>query len=709
MSITVQVPGYGNFDFPDGMSQAQMAAAINKQLKPTTTQKIANKAENIWDGFANSNLGSGAISVAQGLGDFAQDIALGVADPAMQLAYGTQNLASRGLSKLTGKPAEDFGMYQGNLIDQAPNPMVAGIASVPGAFALPGGALLKGAKGINALATGAGLGAGYGAAFGASQDPNSDILTDTAIGAAIPAGIVGGAQAVKGGVNAVKGIVAKNKLNKLEKASQKPYSDVKTPEDVAKILNTIGEDVPIDLGTITGSVREANKYKKSSNLCGSNNEERMREAVKKTDNIADRLAAEMSQGVHDEATGTDAVVKHIKENYASHLGKFKSLDEELSTLAKDRLIDTTSRPNSVQSATRILNDLADTETKGGSHFLSGDKNLKRLIENVKSGGSPLSTDVITGAPIKVRQDYNDLKNMRTYVGEQIGNLKSVPFAKRDKKAIGELGEIYYALDDDMEAALQAHPEMLPAWANRSKYYKENVKPYEKNNRIADIVESNDQTSLFTKLNSTDKDIQKVVKDMSPEAQKLLLGLGFKGAIKEDLATGQISGKTAQIAAGYERLNNSPVLKQVLDEKDHALFKKLGKLHGLTKDYRPLLKNPETGAKNTKLLQEAALAIPAALGLGAGAVTGTGLLPAAGLALGTGAYVKGKNVMADIMANPGIAKAYANPSERNALIRESISQMRSPKEEKILNKIVNKASQMSTSPSVINYLLNDLGK
>jgi len=671
-------------------------------------QSFKDKAWNAAEALMNNPVGDALSTIGGGLKDFATDTAAGVADPSYQFALGLQNRLSQGLGKVSGMPAERFGQYDvDSLAAKAPDPMLAEALSLPGALLAPGGAALKGAKGINALLAGGGLGALYGVGYG-GKNPEGNVLEDAAVGAMLPAGMAGvgklASMTGKGVADLAKSMAAKRMLNKTERESADAYSGVLTPDQAAQKLKAVGEEIPFDLGALVGDVKSAQKYKKGFNTYGSQVPARMQEAVSKTNQIANKMADELSQG-YDEASGSEALLKHIKENYGMHKNEFIKLDDELANAASKKQIDTTNRAISRQAATDILDSLKETEMKGGVHFLSSNPSLKKLVENISRGGSPISVDIATGAPVKYRTNYDDLKNLRSYVGEQVGKLKRASIDKRDPEAIGELGKIYYALDDDMAASLKDHPDLLPLWKRRSEYYKNEVKPYEANKRVSDIVNSDEQANLFRKLNSTDPEILKAVDHMNPGMKKLLLGLGFKNAIKSDFGTGEMIGKPDMISKAYERLNNAPLLKHTLDESDHATFKKLSILNDLTKEYRPLLKNPETGAKNTKYLQEIAMSIPTALGLGAGVIAGHSFAPAAAMAAGTGAYIKGRNALNELRSNPKILEAYTNPKERNSLIKQAISQANETKKSGVGTKITTKALKSLSNPSLINYLLN----
>lgn len=702
------------------MSDDDLDASYERYLAQTKSSKPQSKVDKFmsglssaYQGLKNTDLGNGISSIAGGIGDFAQDVGYGVAQPTLDLAQGTQNLISRGLSKVTGLPVDRFGTYHDDLTNQAPDPYIAKAASIPGALLAPGGALLKGATGANALLRGAGLGAGYGAAYGAAHDNNNNVLSDMTVGALAPAGLSAAGKVISKGIgmplnattNLIKQKLAEKALNKVDQKSQIPYSQVQSPQQAAQTLNTTGNDIPLDLGTLVNDVKLSNKYKKSSNFWGSNNEDRMSEAIGKTDQIANNIAQEITQG-KDEAGATEAVAQHIKDNYNAHNNEFQKLDDTLSQAAKGRHVDTDYRPNSGQAATDILNDMKDVENKGGYHFLSNNPSLEKLIENIKSGSSPVSLGSnVKNSEIPNPRNYQDLKDLRTYVGKQVGALKSAPLQNRDQTAINGLGKIYWGLDSDMGQALESHPDLAKMWKDRSSYYKQNLKPYDQNQKVNDIVTSDEHTNLFNKLNSTDSDVGKVIDDMDTPHKKLLLGLGMKGALKEDLASHAMEGNAARITSAYRKLNNSPIFKRALDENDHELFRKLGTLSNLTNPYRPLLKNPETGAKNTKLLEHAASVAPAALAGLAGAMGGEGLKTTALAALGTAATLKYKNMMSDILANPKTLEAYANPNKRKALLKEAINNINPNKSQGIVNKIGQKAYQSLSNPSVANYLLN----
>lgn len=658
------------------------------------------------------------------LWDQATSIARAVAQPAVETAEGTQNLVSRGLGYLFNKSPETFGTYHDDLLKNAANPTEAALLSIPASFLLPGGALLKGAKGLEALGTGAGLGAGYGAAMGAAQDPNSNVLKDSALGAAIPTALTGllkGVPAAIGGtINAGKGAVAKSVLNNLDQASQRPYSSVATPQQAANKLAMIG-DAPVDIGHLVNDVGLAQKYKKMSTLWGSNNPQRMEEVVGKTNQVGDELANQMWQG-HDENTGTQAVLDHIKDNAAMHNAVSKDMYDQLSSQAGNRGIVTNDRPNSQEVAQQLLQDHKNTENLGGVSWLSNSPHLK-LIQSIAKGVSPANVDS-SGNPLKTDADYKDLKNLRTFVGSQIAAHQQSPANNRDNAAIGNLGKVYNALNSDMGAALESNPDLHKMWGDASQYYKNNVVPYNRNKAINNLVNSDSTQNIFNTLNKNDPQIQQVVSHMNPEYQKLLLGLGMRNAVKQDFANDTVSGNATKLASAYSKLNNSPILQNTLDDSDHDLFKKLSVMNDIAKPYRPLLNSPETGAKNTgmmsKLLQ-AGTGLSASMGAHS---LGLSALPATALGLGgTAALIKGGNALTNLMANPKILEAYSNPDQRNALIREAVKSakglssgqlsplpgLQQTGQQNVKNNLLkqlpkNIASKVS-DPRLINYLLN----
>lgn len=648
-------------------------------------------------------------------------IARGVAQPAVDLAEGTQNLVSRGLGALTGKSPETYGTYHDNLLAGAANPTEAMLASIPASFALPGGALLKGAKGVNALARGAGLGAAYGGVMGATKD-NSNILSDMAMGAAIPtalSGLIKGVPAgIKGAVNAGKTALAKSTLNKLEEASQRPYSSVATPQQAANKLAMTG-DAPIDLGSLVNDVGLSQKYKKMSNLWGSNNPQRMEAVVGKTDQIADNLADQMWQG-HDENTGTQAVLNHIKNNAELHKNVANKMYGQVESEAANRGVLTNERPNSQEIAKQLLTDHANTENLGGYSWLSNSP-YKKLVENISKGVSPAKVDS-QGNPLKTDADFSDLQNLKSFVGKEIGKQQKLGADVRDNDAISNLGKLYGGLNEDMGHALeQQHPDLHGLWKDATKYYKDNVVPYNKNKVVNDLVNSDSAQNLFNALNKNHPQIQKVVEHMQPTYKKLLLGLGMKNAVIQDVTeNNKVSGNASKLVSAYAKLNNSPILKTALDSNDHDLFQKLTVMNEMAKPYRPLLRNPETGAKNTGLLAHGAQGL-GVLGSALGAhALGIGALPAAAAGLvGTGALIKGGNALTDLMANPKILEAYSNPGQRNSLIKEAISSGKTQLGTtantksnttaggllKALSKGASGTASKIPDPRLINYLLN----
>lgn len=700
--------------------------------KPSIDQLIANynkPAVTIPQQYqqGGSAVDMGDISnIGSGLSELASSLARGLADPALQLAQGTQNLVSRGLSGLTGIPAQKFGLYNDSLLDGAASPELAELASIPGSLALPGGAILKGAKGLNALAKGAGLGGAYGAAMGASRNPNSNVEFDALLGAALPAGIMGvtkGIEAIPSGINSLKRKTASGLINKLEADSANPYSQVLSPELAAKKLEMLG-DVPVDLGTLVNDPGLADKYRKSANTFGSKTFDRAREAVGKTQMVADKMAEHLWQG-HDEPSATAAIKGHLQNNFEFQKRYADKLYNQLDETAANRNVDTSERPNLKSVTDEFLTNYSEVQKKGGEHWLN-DPTMYKLIKNINEGGTPVSFNYASGKANPLRQDYEDIKQLRSFLGSQLGELTSKPIAQRDYSTINKVSKLRQAAEDDIAHALKdEHSELYDLHKMASDHYRDNVVPYLRSPNIDQILRNPDPQNVFNRLNvasdpEEQKYLSKAIEHMDPTYQKLLLGLGLKNAVKDDVLSGEIKGNATALVKGYDKLKNSPVLKQVLDDSDHEMFKKLGVMNESVKDYRPILKNPETGAKNTPLLMKLAQIAPG-VGTAAGAaLSGVGAIPAVlagtGLVAGTTAY---KNAISNLLANPKVLQAYAKPSDRTALLNElsrkspqstvnmpkTTAQRMLEKGGKVAKTVTQKTANTLSNPMLINYLLN----
>lgn len=611
----------------------------------------------------------------------AKDLAYGVAQPFIDVGLGAANLATRGINAITGK---NYPTHQYDLASQAPDPVVSKAISLPASFLLPGGALLKGAKGIEGLAKAGALGGGYGALFGASQNPNSDVIGDAAIGTALPLG-------VKGAIAGVKGLAKKglsSVLENYEKASQNPNTNVATPQQVqTKLANY--EGAPVDIGAALNVPPLKEGYKLMSSVPFSKAPQNMQSVINQTDAVAQKIIDHLYQ-THDYGSASDAVLQHIKNNREYQQNIAKGMYDNLAEKAKNRSIDTTNRPNSQAAAKQMLDEYNDIKQKGGYSWLDNGSHLK-IVQNIANGASPLGINAATGEPIKAQANFQDLKDLRTFIGKQIGALRNAPADKRDMSAVHSYGKIYDALNNDMGAILkEQHQDLHEQWQAANKHYKDNVVPYTKNRAIDNLLEQTSEPNLFTKLNKPDSDYQTIINHMDPTYQRMLMGLGMGNAVDTNPVTGQLETNAAKLIGGYNKIKDTPIAKQLLDDKDHTRFKQLQILNDAASGYRPSINKPATGYANQPLLVKAAVAIPAALA----AIKGAGIIPSIATAIST---VGGTNKIANLLANPDLIRAYANPTERNALIGNVLK----PKGK--IGKTVSAISNAIQNPAGLNYM------
>lgn len=233
---TITVPGHGDVEFPDSMSDADVLSAVRKLAPPTTPAAVPGKMEALARGA-----GQGA---TLGFGD---EINAGVQAAGIKLAG--QTGSQKSLGQLYRENRDTF--RREDAAAKAAHPWVYGAGQVAGGAPLAlatGGGAAAGAGRI--IGTGAALGGATSLGESTAQTPlgmAGDAALGAAFGAAVPAGVLGLGKAIpavsgalrKGAIGTARRILV-NKTGSLSAAKALPAEAVQEVLDsgVIKPLGT---------------------------------------------------------------------------------------------------------------------------------------------------------------------------------------------------------------------------------------------------------------------------------------------------------------------------------------------------------------------------------------------------------------------------------------------------------------------------------------
>lgn len=594
--------------------------------------------------------------------EVAQNVGAGAAQPSINLASGIQTGIGQGLQAINPSYQPMAPIKQDpnlQLIANAPNPSIAEAISLPASFAAPGGALMKGTKGIEALIKGSGLGALYGGAFGTAQDPNSNFAMNALKGAAIPAAL----HTALSGIGRIVPSIVKNRLDKIEQQSQNPNADIRTPQEAHKILDaqkTLGTgELPLSVGSLTNQPNYNSYYETGSKFPFAGQKGKMEESVGATNQATNRVYSDL---FGNETPSIEGIKSDFKQFHKDVTRESDDYYKDLFDTAKQSGLNNIDLSNTFNKAKNILNNSNMVKQTGGSTVLDKYPEVKTLVDKFSK---PVGTvDPATGIRSN-RLDLEELQKRRSEIREAYDDL-SFDAPKSVKKMLFNKGNgdpgLYQLMDKDIEQNIKntGNTELQDKWNKASDFYKNNVVPL-RNEKLEKVHDNKDTSEGIVNSLLGNKETLNL---LPPGLKKQILGRKLIGSVEGvDRETGKTSMEVnaSKLIKGYNNLDikDKHLLDILLSPEEQNKLESLKVLHEATSRYRPQIKPPETGAKLAGLLSKGAVAATA---LGASMHPGTAGIAAGGLGL--------NRIILDLMSHPDVLKAYANPQLRNNVLKSN---------------------------------------
>lgn len=411
MSQTVTVPGVGDLEFPDGMSQEQMAAAIQKNF-PQLHRPPDSKMEEIGKNIARQ-LGLTARYAVEGITALPNMIGDALGLKSSEAVSG--GLTKLGLPQPQGSQERVVGdvtrgmagavpfVAGGNIVAQSARPVLSRIAS-----------FMSEAPATQVLA-GGGAGAASGTAREMGAGPVGQTVAGLAGGLAAPLGAAGGAAAVRG---AVRGGEASRAAGEA-RIGQFEDSGV-TPSAAQAFQTHQAQGTEAFLSRDPGSHGFMDDFAKRQAVDMGN----------KVDDVAGILAGKTSPMVAGRA------IEEGITGPGGFLDKFKATSKVL----YDRL-DSFVPPESPAKVTNTLETL-DRLTKP----TAGAEQTSKLLVNPKilQIGQALKTDLKGLGTVQ----FSALKELRSRVGSMLSDSELISDAPRR-----QLKQLYAGLSSDMKNAV----------------------------------------------------------------------------------------------------------------------------------------------------------------------------------------------------------------------------------------------------------------
>jgi hypothetical protein len=559
MAQVIEVPGYGQVEFPDNMSDAQITDAIKKNMPSVNT--APNRNENVNPLLAAGNFAEQ--NITQPVQNFLTATGQGVTNSGIN--------ALNTLSKFAGYPTNiqpvnvaNTNNISGTLGNIAGNTagffgaggIAKGIASIPAiAESLVGAtnALSKipyASKVINALTSPIGQRAAGSAAYGASQDTNNPLAgaTEGAAASLIPDTLLNGA--VGRTINTIK----------------KPFSATTKAE---QLLNDLGEGKSVEENSKAVAQKIKNSYEK-----------------------AKAEGQQLYKNVFDLAGN-----EKIDENLGPYSSAYKTLGEDIfndydKKLRKlhDAYMANPTLENAHNLQSQLGSSIRKLQKKDAKDNLPiAEKNVKESYTDAKKNILQDMTNYLSNKNPIIAEKYNNAsQNWLENVVPYLSDPKISKIAKGATTNPGILKNIF----NNPEPKIQKIVSDIGESGNKNILYDTlgripNLTPESLINGVNKLDASGLESYLTPSIQNQINELQKVMKNRE-NASKVLgaLGVGAAGAgLGHMLPLGpsaDILGLIAGLKIG-EQPFISDRLKNVLPEAKNALNTKKPKLNEDTKN------------------------------------------------------------------------------------------------------------------------------
>jgi hypothetical protein len=557
MPQIIEVPGHGMVEFPDGMTDDQIVAAI-KANTPAQQQSIPQDQSPQW---AQSLANSAPVQGILGAGDATQNMLANIAN----LVPGVH----APLAKSGEGLAYDIGNIGGNIANYA-LPMGATTKALMAAKSLPGigalaegllGSSIPGAIGKNALAS-----AGYGALMNPESRGQSAAIE----------GALGGAG---GALGSALSKLAPSNLFKTNISPEKLAENL----DVARGTNT-------GLGDVIESPFLKRQYENTlPKILGSNVENTMHDTASQITNRGNELLNQMLVG-NSPIGVKQAIQDALKDAYHQAQSLKNSYYDSVSQMADEAGIKI-GRENFSKTASNILDEI------NKSSELSR-KIPNNFIEDLKFYSNP--------------ENANSLSLTNIFRGI-LGEEASKAYQDNDTFLAHRFEKLKKGLTRDIEDSIPKNENnpIRQEYDQAQNFYRENIAPFE-DPAIAKFTREGGDPDLilssFVKKGNLDRGnlLSKLIQKL-PESQQGLVPYGF---FSQAIKNGKVNPLTMRSL--YEDLG--PTQKQALFSQPE-LAKSMAdysKLVGMNTEALTQMVNPKTGQRNLDVIP----ALLASHGLGA---------------------------------------------------------------------------------------------
>lgn len=517
MPQLVEIPGIGQVEFPDGMSNEQITDAIhNDILKSNDVPQNPSQDQGSMLGNFASGVGRGFQDVGQGLKQLGLGAlgALGVVDPNAQSEYTKridQERKAYNDSAIGQSTAGDVGRVIGNILPS---------------LAVPGGVAgsLAARLGTGALA-GMGMGAAQYVPEGESRATN--VMLGGALGGTLPA--------VGAGISKTYNAITGNGIDPAAKAlidSGNKYGVRLGAADVSNngIIKSIDqglEEIPLigTRGFREGQNQEAKNaaqrfvsaYENKMLNTPFDNVDQISSTASKTANSGNMdLLKEYAKISAKNATSPEDLARlqdtraFINKNSSEYSASASKLLDSIEASGDDwqKIIETSGKSkllnNKVQAANKyqLVEDLAD---KYGTVPISNTSNtLRSALEEATSSVLPDKDLVRTLNTLKNnfngnQLNYSQLRQARADIGNLINDYYSGKNALLGSYGASALQRVKESITRDMDTFAQKNgPELGKAWKEADLYYKLAVAPY-KDTLVAKALSNGAPDEIYSKF------------------------------------------------------------------------------------------------------------------------------------------------------------------------------------------------------------------
>lgn len=545
MPQTIEVPGHGMVEFPDGMTDDQIVAAI-KANTPSQQQQPEDQSPQWMQSLANSAPVQGIL----GVGDATQNMLANIAN----LVPGVH----APLAKSGEGLAYDIGNIGGNIANYA-LPMGATTKALLAAKSLPKiGALAEGLLG-SSLTAAIGKNAIASAGYGALMNPDRR----------------GQSAAIEGGLGGAGGALG-SALSKL--APSNLFKTNISPEKLAENLD-VARGTNTGLGDVIESPFLKRQYENTlPKILGSNADNTMQGTAAQVTGRGNDLLNQML-GNNDPKDVGQAIQQALKKSYGDVLEKSQNNYSEVDELANQMGI-TIGRDNLAAKAQELLNKV----TK--SPELSR-KASPEMVEDLKFYSNPDNSNIL--------ESTNIFRGM-------LGDTARESSIKGKKFESGIYNNLKNSLTKDIEDAIpkDASNPVRQKYDQAQDFYRNMVVPFEEPEITKFTRKGGDPDLLlssFVKKGNLDRGnlLSKLIQKL-PESQQGLVPYGF---FSQAIKNGKVNPLTMRSL--YEDLG--PTQKQALFSQPELAksMSDFSKLVGMNTESLTQMVNPKTGQRNLDVL------------------------------------------------------------------------------------------------------------